>query len=275
MNLSSLHRINDVVVYNSDSDTFTFNFTSDTDNDIVKLCESIHKSNFYSNTLYYGYEFDKSVDSSVRSKFLQELKFGDGISQEDKDRFIQKVGEDLDREINLASYDVFIVPESSSTLLFDIERHLARLAHPKYIRFELLKSLPKDIEFDYDTFEYEVLSRKSKDGRNIYSDKDKDIVLGNIEKMMEKIHTLDYFSLAKEVKTKYRPYILNYYHFKDKKEEDAFRAVVDSNILIFDDIMTSGSTMSLVLKTIESLGNLNEKSHRKTLFSLLGNGFQN
>lgn len=274
MNLRDLHRINDGVTYDSVSDTFTFNFTSDADTDIVKLCESIHKSNFYSNTLYYGYEFDKSVDSSVRSKFIHELKFGDGISQEDKDRFIRKVGEDLDREINLASYDVFVVPESSSTLLFDIEKHLARLARPKYIRFELLKSIPKDIEFDYEAFVYEVLSRKTKEGRNLYTEKDKDVVLGNIEKMMEDIHSLDYFSLAKEVKTKYRHYILNYYHFKDKKEEDAFKAVINSNILIFDDVMTSGSTMSLVLKTIESLGNLDEKTNKKTLFSLLGNSFQ-
>lgn len=266
------NKVADGVRYDNESRDFVFDFSQDGKSDIIKLCNTIYESKFYGRTLFFGYEFEPFVDKNVRKDFIKELKFGNKIKQSDKDRFIMKVGTDLDQAINLASYDVFVVPESSSNLNFEIEQHLSRLARPKYIKYELIKSMPKDISFDYESFEHNVLS-KTINGKPRYSETNKRKVLDVIDDLMDKIHNLDYFSIAKEVKMKYRPYIMNYYQFKTKDEETAFKRLNESNILVFDDIMTSGTTMQLILKTIHNLKNFKSSSNKVTVFSLLGRNF--
>lgn len=266
-NMESFNHISDGVLYNKDTNDFVFDFSQDGSSDIIKLCNKIYETEFYGKTLFFGYEFEPNAEKDVRGEFIRQLKFGNSIKESDIDRFIRKVGTDLDKAINLASYDVFVVPESSSKLNFEIEKHLARLAKPKYIKYELVKSLPKDISFDYDAFEHEVLSSTLENGRPRYSEKNKQKTLDVIDELMDKIHNLEYFSLAKEVKMKYRPYIMNYYQFKTEEEAKAFEKLNNSNVLIFDDIMTSGATMNLILKTIHNLKDTN----KVTVFSLLGN----
>jgi hypoxanthine phosphoribosyltransferase len=88
---------------------------------------------------------------------------------------------------------------------------------------------------------------------------------------MSNIHKSDYFSIARDIKkTKYRPYIKNYYKFKDEKDKELFKRLENSNVLIVDDIATSGTTISHLLKTIRSL---NDKNNI-TVFSLLGKNIE-
>jgi predicted amidophosphoribosyltransferase len=85
--------------------------------------------------------------------------------------------------------------------------------------------------------------------------------------MIDSIHNLEYFSIARDVKkTKYRQYIRKYYTFKDENDRQLFETIQNTNILIIDDIVTSGTTISHLLKCLRSVNDTNNI----VIFSLIG-----
>lgn len=256
------------VSYNRNSGTFIFNFSNDNDDEIIKLEKKVHRSEIFNNCYYFAYEFESNVDSYIRSLFIKSIKFPDDtISEDDKCTFIGNAVRSLDSEINLIKYDTLIYPQSMSELTREMIKYLSKFAGPKYISFELIKELPSKIEFDYDRFCVDVLDSILPNGMPRYTNAQKDDVLKKIRKMMDDIHSSEYFSIARSIKkTKYRPYIKNYYNFKDKKDKELFEQINNSNVLVVDDIATSGTTIFHLLKTIRSIND----SNNITVFSLLG-----
>jgi ribose-phosphate pyrophosphokinase len=72
--------------------------------------------------------------------------------------------------------------------------------------------------------------------------------------ILPKIKQLDYFSLAKTVKPKYRPFITNYIGFPDIETLEKFKKLKGSNILIVDDICSKGGTFYHSAKKLKELG---------------------
>ena len=85
--------------------------------------------------------------------------------------------------------------------------------------------------------------------------------------LIPKIKGLDYFSLANAVKPKYRKYIKDYLGFVTQADLERFAKVQGDNILIIDDINTSGATLDEILNV------LNKVNHNSNIFifTLLGN----
>ena len=85
--------------------------------------------------------------------------------------------------------------------------------------------------------------------------------------MLEMIHQKDYFTIAKDVKkSKLRPYIMNFLRFESEEERELCSMVRQQNVLVIDDVTTSGSTLNEVLRTLRILNEDNEI----TIFSLIG-----
>ena len=256
------------VAYNTNNDTFIFDFENDNESDIIKLSKVGYKVSAFGRCLYYGYEFTDNTSSLKRAAFIHSIKFPDGkISDSDKNKFIINAINSLDKDISLPSYDLIVYPESLSELNRDMLRYLNRLAQPKVVNLELIKELPSKIEFDYDRFDIEFLQAKLPDGRSRYTDKQKEEVLNNIHNMMDAIHKLDYFSIARNVKkSKYRQVIKNFYKFKNNKDKRLYETIINSNVLVIDDISTSGTTISFILKCLRSINDTN----KIVIFSLIG-----
>ena len=260
------------ITYNKEEDNCSFSFSHDNESGIIRLRSVGYQSTIFNKCYYYGYEFDPDIDSSLRELFIKSIKFPDvSVSVKDKNTFIGNAVRNLDIDINLIKYDTLVYPQSMSELTRDMIKYLARWASPKYVCIELIKELPFKIEFDYERFSVEVLDSVLPSGKARYTEAQKKQVLSNIEDLMSNIHKSDYFSIARDIKkTKYRPYIKNYYKFKDEKDRDLFMCLENSNVLIVDDIATSGTTISHLLKTIRSL---NDKNNI-TVFSLLGKNLE-
>jgi hypothetical protein len=260
------------ITYNKEEDNCSFSFSHDNESGIVRLRRVGFQSTIFNKCYYYGYEFDPDIDSSLRELFIKSIKFPDvSVSVKDKNAFIGNAVRNLDIDINLIKYDTLVYPQSMSELTRDMIKYLARWASPKYVCIELIKELPFKIEFDYERFSVEVLDSVLPSGKARYTEAQKKQVLSNIEDLMDNIHKSDYFSIARDIKkTKYRPYIKNYYKFKDEKDRDLFMCLENSNVLIVDDIATSGTTISHLLKTIRSL---NDKNNI-TVFCLLGKNIE-
>lgn len=126
------------------------------------------------------------------------------------------------------------------------------------VSFELVKKAPTEVEFDW-----EQLEADTADDPNQYKQMRRyaeDVILPAIRE-------LDYFSLAQNVKPKYRKYIMNYLDFANARELEKFSKLQGSNILVVDDINTSGSTLNEILRILNKVN----QNCNIYVYTLIGN----
>ena len=256
------------ITFDKEKQLFVFDFEYDGADDIVSLTGSGYQVEAFGKCFYYGYEFSDSVDGSVRSSFIKYVKFSESIQKDSNlTQFIQKAVNDLNRRVNLYDYDLVVMPESSSKVNQYMLRYIYRFAQPTLHRMELVKSLPEHISFDMAAYEEQYLNDVLENGRPRYTEAQKEEVRQNIRKMMDLIHQKDYFTIAKDVKkSKFRPYIMNFLRFRNEEDRMLCASIRKQNILVVDDVTTSGSTLNEMLRALRVLNEDNEI----TIFSLLG-----
>lgn len=259
------NRLIEGVSFDKDKNLFQFDFSSDKDNDFVRLIsDGPYELKEYSPCTYFGYVFEKNTPKEIKRKFIDALKFpekNENISKEDLIRFIRNAVYQLDQKVSLPKYDCIICPQSSSKLNSWIIEEIGNISlSDKFVKFELLKELPKNIEFNYELFE-ENLNKRDIQGISRKN------ALKQIEFLMNDIHNLDYLRIGKHVKPKYRKYLKNFYKFKTTEDENAFRKLQSKNVLIVDDVSTTMATLQYVLNATRILND----SNQITMFCILGN----
>ena len=256
------------VTFDNEQQQFVFDFEHDGADDLVHLTGDGYQVEAFGKCFYYGYEFSEQVDGTVRTAFIKHVKFTDSLQDNpDLTQFIKKAVDNLNRRINLYDYNLVVMPESSSKVNQYMLRYIYRFAQPLLRKMELVKSLPSNISFDMDAFEEQYLEDKLENGRPRYTDKQKEEVRQSIRTMVEAIQQKDYFTIAKDVKkSRFRPYIMNFLKFADEKDEQLCASIRQQNILIIDDVTTSGSTLNEILRTLRILN----EDNKITIFSLIG-----
>ena len=245
-----------------------FDFEHDGKDDIVSLTGDGYQVEAFGRCFYYGYEFSDQVDGSVRSAFIKHVKFTEDLQNNpDLTHFIKKAIDNLNRRINLYDYNLVVMPESSSKVNQYMLRYIYRFAQPMLRKMELVKSLPARISFDMDAYEQSYLNDVLENGRPRYTQAQKDEVKQSIAKMLDLIHQKDYFTIARDVKkSRFRPYMMNFLRFATEQDKELCATIRKQNILVMDDVTTSGSTLNEVLRTLRILNDDNEI----TIFSLIG-----
>lgn len=240
---------------------YTFDYTYDYPEDILDIVPpKLYSSSIPGATFWFGYKFKDHVSSKVRTDFIHFIK-GIGepkITQSELNQFISLPLQELNKEISTFDIDCVVYPVSSrSTIVKSImtqtAKHLSR--YSSKCSFELVKSAPTDIEFDWDLFEYENQDNPS------YG-----LMVNHVNNyIMPKIHGLDYFSLARDIKPRYRPYIQNFLNFDDRSLKK-LQSLHSENILVIDDIATSGSTLNEIVRILRSI----DKLSNIYIFTLIG-----
>jgi len=256
------------VTFDSKEQSFIFDFEHDGKNDIITLTSNGYQVEAFGRCFYYGYEFSDDVDGSIRSEFIKYVKFSGPLQEHpDLTHFMQKAVNELNRKINLYNYDLVVMPESSSQVNKYLLRYIYRFAQPSLHGIELVKSLPESISFDMESYNKQYLEDLLENGRPRYTEVQKEEVRDSIRNMMELIHRKDYFTIAKDVrKSRMRPYVTNFLRFKNQADERLCSAIREQNILIVDDIATSGSTLNEVLRSLRIMN----EDNNITIFSLIG-----
>ena len=132
---------------------------------------------------------------------------------------------------------------------------------------ELVKNLPANITFDMDAYEQQYLDDVLENGCPRYTAAQKDEAKQSINQMLDLIHKKDYFTIAKDVrKSRFRPYMMQFLKFASKADEQLCAIIRQQNVLIVDDIATSGSTINEILRTLRILN----EDNNITIFSLIG-----
>lgn len=256
------------VSYDKESQRFSFDFVHDGTEDIIALIGNGFQVEAFGKCFYYGYEFEDFVDGAVRGAFIKYLKFeGDLRTDENLTGFIKKAIDCLNDKIDLYDYDLVVMPESSSKVNQYMLRYIYRFAQPSLYKMELVKSLPENISFDMKAYKTQYLDDTLENGRPRYTEAQKATVSASIEDMMNLIHGKDYFTIAKDVrKSKMRPYIMNFLTFPSKEDEQLCASIRHQNVLVIDDVTTSGSTLNEILRTLRIMNEDNDIS----VFSLIG-----
>ena len=256
------------VTFDSEKQMFVFDFEHDGTEDIINLTGDGYQVKAFGRCFYYGYEFSEQVDGNVRSAFINYVKFAKNLQDNpDLTDFIKNAIDNLGKKIDLYDYNLVVMPESSSKVNQYMLRYIYRFAQPTLRKMELVKALPANISFDMDAYTEQYLDDVLEDGRPRYTEAQKEEARLSINKMLDLIHQKDYFTIAKDVKkSRFRPYMLDFLKFATEADEKLCASIRQQNVLIIDDVTTSGSTLNEILRTLRILNEDNEI----TIFSLLG-----
>ena len=119
------------ITFDIEKQRFQFDFEHDGTSDLITLTGSGYQVEAFGKCFYYGYEFEPEVDSEIRTKFIQYVKFSPSIQKDENlSHFIQKAINDLSDKIDLYDYDLVIYPESSSQVNQYMLRYIYRFAQP-------------------------------------------------------------------------------------------------------------------------------------------------
>lgn len=233
-----------------ENNKFIFKNENSPDDIIDFKYPQIYQSKFGKYTYWFGYKFNDTVSSKDRSKFLHAIKglSEDQISDNDIVDFIDRPIFELDNYINTYSISAVIYPVSGrSKLVSKIISEVGRFTshNAKRLSFEFVKNIPSKVEFDWEQFESDTSNDLNK-----YNQMKKYVT----EELLPAIHSLDYFSLAENVKPKYRKYIKNYLSLSES-DVAKLASLKGETILIIDDINTSGATLDELVRNIRLLNN--------------------
>lgn len=256
------------ISYDSVLQRFMFDFEHDGAEDIVSLTGSGYQVEAFGRCFYYGYEFAEQVDGATRTAFIKHVKFTEPINDNpDLSKFIRNAVDNLSHQINLYDYNLVVMPESTSKVNQYMLRYIYRFAQPTLRKMELVKALPASISFDMDAFEQQYLDDVLENGRPRYTEAQREEVRQSISQMLDLIHKKDYFTIAKDVKkNRFRPYMMQFLKFASKADEELCANIRKQNVLIIDDVATSGSTINEILRTLRILNEDNDIA----IFSLIG-----
>jgi len=256
------------VTFDEEKQQFVFDFEHDGKDDVVSLTGDGYQVSAFGKCFYYGYEFSENINSDVRSAFIKRVKFPTDL-QHDKQltTFIKNAIDNLHKKVNLYNYNLVVMPESSSRVNQYMLRYIYRFAQPTLRKMQLIKNLPSSINFDMDSFSKQYLEDVLENGRPRYTQTQKDEVKQSINNMLDLIHQKDYFTIAKDVKkSRFRPYMTQFLKFENGEDEELCKKISQQNVLIVDDVTTSGSTLNEILRTLRILNEDNDIS----IFSLIG-----
>ena len=256
------------ITYDSVLQRFVFDFEHDGCEDIVSLKGSGYQVEAFGRCFYYGYEFAEQVDGATRTAFIKHVKFSEPINDNpDLSKFIRNAVDNLSHQINLYDYNLVVMPESTSKVNQYMLRYIYRFAQPTLRKMELVKTLPANISFDMDAFEQQYLDDVLENGRARYTEAQKKEVRQSISQMLDLIHKKDYFTIAKDVKkSRFRPYMMQFLKFANEADKELCSCIRKQNVLIIDDVATSGSTINEILRTLRILNEDNDIA----IFSLIG-----
>lgn len=261
-----------------DKDVYFVDYEHDEKTDLIKLeeigMEPIH-SRYFDYTYYYGYEFSDDVPKNIRRELTKAIRFYSPsifMAEDTIGMLIDKAIKRLNQHIKLSSFSCIIFPKSKSPLNTNILKRLTRLNRVSLHTFELVKELPENISFDWERFESEILDDVVMVGgkpRTRYTEKQKKEKIESVNKILQSIKSSEYFSIADSVRdTKLRVYFDSFLKFKNSDAERLYKTLSrpEKNILILDDVATTGATLMDIIKTIRSV----KDDNNLVVFTLLG-----
>lgn len=224
-------------------DKFIFDYHMDEPKDIVFLkyvnTKSIAKKSGIQ--VYYAWNFNKNANPEEIALFRKQLKKGEMISDQDKISMINKAVIGFDSKFDIGLFDIVIFPKSSSPLVRQIAQTIkAKSSNLLFADEVIVKNAIENIHIDYDTYlrsaktPEEKLQRK----KDLANDFNRAIKNGPFE--IKKVHQFR------------KRMFSNYLTFKDDTSRQIYNILSGGNVLMVDDYLTTGSTLTEMIRLVSS-----------------------
>lgn len=225
------------------NDQFVFDFKNDMEEDVVFLKYSNTKSKGKRSgiNVYFSWNFNSHADSQQISLFRKQLKNGNMISEQDKQAMINKGVIGFDSQFDINSFDIVVFPKSSSPLVSQIAKTIkAKSTNLLFADEVIVKSSIENINIDYDAYLRSATTPEEKEKRKLQLDKDFKHATKNGPFEIKKIH-----QFRKRV-------FSNYLTFRDDTSRQIYNALSGGKVLIVDDYLTTGSTLTELIRLLVS-----------------------
>lgn len=237
-----------------------YNFKSDNfQNDIIYLYHD-NSSEFNEDGVRYIYAYTYSEDALESEKviFRNYIKNKDGSKGLDDPNtldFIQRGVLRLENYCNFKEFGATIhINSKSKSLVNMIGMYISEYTRGLQTNLTLIKNTCRDVEFD----EYKAREAMRNSEYRIYTE---DQIEESISKMLRIFNRLkqenQLFEMKKFVPRELRYGFTNFLKFKSRDEELTYKSLQGTNVLIYDDFLTSGSTIREAIRYLRSINDKN------------------
>jgi len=248
-----------------DGDQVSFNWKSDdSSEDVLSLVEDMSGQYNEDGVRYiYGYEYNSSASSEQKKVFRNCIKHFDLTSNLYSDifEFVDWAVVRLDSHYSLDNFSVTIRVESSKSpsLVDEIDAHISEYCRNLDVSFELLKKTYKDVSFDQDKALQVLLDSGYKRSRADY-------MIRRCLSQFERLKSSgELFQMKKFLPREIRSGFHDFLQFKSDEERELYETLQGVDVLIYDDFLTSGSTVKEIVRYLRSINDHN----RLTVFVLV------
>lgn len=217
---------------------YVFDFTHDEKNDLLKL--QYNKDLITSKTAnavkyFYSYRFNADIDKVNKLNLINYIK-RDLQEKKEYQHLINKaiIGLFNNPYFELSDVDLILIPQSSSTLNFDIATKIKnKIPNALFLKDTIVKNELENVTLNYDLL-------KSKNVKQ-------DTIIA-IENMLSKANVNNSFKI-KKIPPKFRKFIINFLKI-DLKNKQLLNQIVNGKILIVDNFAISGTTFKEIDRII-------------------------
>ena len=238
-------------------ESINFNWKSDVDTDIIALNTDTSGEFVSDNVRYiYGYVFSPNASK-------QDIKiFRDYLKGRSNPHFVvdRNVEEFVDRGIlSIESY--------ASFKDFDVTVHIDSTKHPSlvdmmssyimeysegiYTDFQLIKETYENVQIDIDKLYTALIANGYNDNRANHE------IEYTLKKFEELKRTGELFEMKRFVPKEIRSGFYNFLKFETEDERNLYMSLQGANVLLYDDFLTSGSTIKEAIRYLTSINESN------------------
>lgn len=236
-----------------DNNNIKFNWDNDLDEDIIVLANDISGQFVKDRVNYiYGYEYSKNASASEKKlirDYLKSLGYSATATDENVQEFVERGVLRIEKYVNLNEFGATIHIESSkSPSLVDlISQYISEYIESIHTDFSLVKKTYEDVEFDKNKAYNALLA-----SNYTPEQADREITF-TVEKFESLKKSGELFQIKRFIPKPIRSGFLNFLKFKNEYERKLYESLQGVNVLIFDDFLTSGSTISELVRYLRSI----------------------
>lgn len=228
-----------------------FNWDADNaDTDILALAKPSYGSTLVNGIpIMYGYEFKRKVSPSDMRIFRDYIK-DNALIDYDVSQFVDYGIMHLDNMYNLRDLKVAVHPESKTgaDLISLMSSYLMEYCDEAIVTdFGLIKELYQDVTFDAEKAKV-ALRRLGKPERMINQ------TIQNVEKQFDQLKKTDkLFEIKKFLPREIRIGFMDYLKFANDDERIAYENLQGVDVLVYDDLTTSGTTIGEMRRYLSAI----------------------
>lgn len=229
-----------------------FNWDKDTSEDILKLSHPDSGTGTLEDIPYfYSYAWKSANPSKVKlvRSYLKRLGDSDSLYSRDVENFVELGVIQFGNNYDLSKFDVLVYLESTHapSLIDVMNGYISEYANKPIDSFTLVKNMYRDVQFDEDK------ARKALSDNGYKSDQIEREVRFLVNKFDSLKQSGELFQMKRFTPRCIRTAFSNFLKFKTSEQRQMYSQLQNANVLVYDDFITSGSTVKEILRYLKSI----------------------